>query len=81
MDKDYIYQKIKDIVAGQLNIERDSINYDSDLQKLGADSLDRVEISMKLEEEFKIEINDEDANKLNTVKDAVDYIYNLKNKK
>jgi len=76
--KEEIYEKVKAIIAEQLNISKDSINYESNLEKLGADSLDLVEIAMNLEEEFKVEINDEDASKLVTVKDLVDYISNLK---
>ena len=76
--KEGIYEKVKAIIAEQLNISKDSINYESNLEKLGADSLDLVEIAMNLEEEFKVEINDEDASKLVTVKDLVDYISNLK---
>jgi len=78
--KEEIYQKIKSIISEQLNIDKDSIDYNSNLEKLGADSLDMVEIAMKLEDEFKVEINDEDANKLNTIEQAVNYINNLKTK-
>ena len=52
----------------------------STLQDLGADSLDMVEIIMKLEEQFGIEINDEDAEKLHNISDVVDYVQNLRTK-
>lgn len=79
--KEEILAKVKAIIADQLNIPKDSINKDSNLEKLGADSIDRVEIAMRLEEDFKLEINDEDAGKLDTVNDAVNYIYDLTQEK
>ena len=70
-----IEQRVKKIVAEQLGVnEADVKNESSFVNDLGADSLDTVELVMALEEEFETEIPDEDAEKIATVKDAVDYI-------
>ncbi len=78
IDRTETLQKIVQIVAQQLHIDTAVISEDSTLDSLGADSVDRVEIIMKLEEEFDIEIDDEQAEKLKTIKDAVDYVYQLR---
>jgi acyl carrier protein len=68
-------QKVKEIISNQLGKEISEIPLESSfMEDLGADSLDVVELVMAMEEEFKIEIPDEDAEKIKTVKDAVDYI-------
>ena len=69
-----ILGKVKDIVSEQLNVERDDIKLETTFEDLEADSLDVVELIMKLEEEFDIEIPDEDAEKIRVVGSAVDYI-------
>ncbi len=70
-----VFDKVKSIIVDQLDVEEDKIELDSSFQDdLGADSLDVVELVMALEEEFDIEISDEEAEKILTVKDAVDYI-------
>ena len=70
-----IFEKVKKIIADKLDIEEDKIKPESSfLDDLGADSLDIVELIMELEEEFGIEIPDEDAEKIRTVADAVKYI-------
>ncbi|MCD2346002.1 acyl carrier protein [Clostridium guangxiense] len=70
-----IFEKVKDIIAEQLGLEKDEITMDSSfVDDLGADSLDIVELIMALEEEFDIEIPDEDAEKVSAVKDVVEYI-------
>ncbi len=70
-----ILDKVKGIVAEQLDKEEGEIKPESNFANdLGADSLDTVELVMALEEEFDIEIPDEDAEKIITVKDAVTYI-------
>lgn len=70
-----IFEKVKKIIADKLDIEEDKITPESSfLDDLGADSLDIVELIMELEEEFSIEIPDEDAEKIRTVADAVKYI-------
>lgn len=74
-----ILDKLKDIVVEQLDVEKDDIKLESSFQEdLDADSLDVVELIMAIEEEFEIEIPDEDAEKISRVKDAVDYINNNK---
>lgn len=67
--------KVKEIIVDQLGVDEDDVKMDSHfVDDLGADSLDTVELVMKLEEDFDIEIPDEDAEKIQTVKDAIDYI-------
>jgi acyl carrier protein len=70
-----IEQRVKKIVAEQLGVnEGDVKNSSSFVNDLGADSLDTVELVMALEEEFETEIPDEEAEKITTVQQAVDYI-------
>ncbi|PID58903.1 acyl carrier protein [candidate division KSB3 bacterium] len=67
--------RIKAIVAEQLGVDESEVTEEASfVDDLGADSLDTVELVMALEEEFGIEIPDEDAEKISTVKDAVTYI-------
>ncbi|ODP33626.1 MULTISPECIES: acyl carrier protein [Pandoraea] len=71
---DNIEQRVKKIVAEQLGVaEADVKNESSFVNDLGADSLDTVELVMALEEEFEIEIPDEDAEKITTVQQAIDF--------
>ncbi len=76
--REEIANKIISLIAEQLTISKDVITEASTLDSLGADSLDRFEFVMKLEEEFGVTINDEDADKIVTVGQAIDYIYKLK---
>ena len=70
-----IEEKVKQIIVEQLNVEEAEVIPTASLQDdLGADSLDIVELTMALEEAFDIEIPDEDAEKIRTVSDAIDYI-------
>jgi len=70
-----IEAKVIKIVAEQLNVDESEINADSSfVDDLGADSLDTVELVMAFEEEFGVEIPDEDAEKIQTVQNAIDYI-------
>ncbi|MDT8421124.1 MAG: acyl carrier protein [Desulfuromonadales bacterium] len=70
-----IEERVKQIVAEQLGVDEDQVTADAAfMDDLGADSLDTVELVMALEEEFDIEISDEDAEKIQKVQDAVDYI-------
>ena len=72
---DSIEQRVKKIVAEQLGVNEAEIKNESAfVDDLGADSLDTVELVMALEENFDIEIPDEDAEKIRTVQDAIDYI-------
>jgi acyl carrier protein len=67
--------KVKQIVAEKLGVSEDKVTPQASfVDDLGADSLDQVELIMALEDEFDIEIPDEDAEKLKTVKDALAYI-------
>lgn len=70
-----IFGKVKDIVVEQLGVDEEEISEQASfVDDLGADSLDIVELVMALEEEFDLEIPDEDAEKIVTVGDAVNYI-------
>ena len=67
--------KVKNIIAEELGVEKEKLtNEASFMEDLGADSLDTVELVMALEEEFETEIPDEDAEKITTVQQAVDYV-------
>ena len=77
-----IEEKVKDIIAEQLGVKKEEIKAESSfIDDLGADSLDTVEVVMALEEEFGIEIPDEDAEKITTVGEAVKYIEDKLQKK
>ena len=70
-----IEQRVKKIVAEQLGVNEFEIKIESSfVDDLGADSLDTVELVMALEEEFETEIPDEDAEKITTVRQAIDYV-------
>jgi len=74
-----VEQKVKDIIVEQLLVsEEEVVPEASFVDDLGADSLDLVELIMVMEEKFEQEIPDEDAEKLQTVKDAIDYIKSRK---
>ncbi len=69
------FDKIKEILVDVLGVDEDDIKPESKfIDDLGADSLDLVELIMSLEDKFNIEISDEEAEKIVTVKDAMDYI-------
>ena len=70
-----VADRVKKIIVDQLGVEEDLVTAEASfVDDLGADSLDTVELVMALEEEFGIEIPDEDAEKITRVKEAVDYI-------
>jgi acyl carrier protein len=70
-----IEDKVKQIIVEQLGVDEGEVTANASfVDDLGADSLDTVELVMAFEEAFEIEIPDEDAEKIRTVKDAVDYI-------
>ena len=70
-----VEQKVKDIIINELGVEAEKVTPEAKfVDDLGADSLDTVELVMAFEEEFGMEIPDEDAEKLQTVGDAINYI-------
>ena len=76
-----VFEKIRDIIIEQLQVDESEITMDTDLMKdLSADSLDAVEIIMAIEDEWGIEIPDDDAEKIRTVSDLVKYVEDNKQK-
>ena len=72
---DNIESQVKEIIAAQLSVEPEKVTSEAKfIEDLGADSLDTVELVMAFEDKFGIEVPDEDAEKLKSVKDVVDYI-------
>lgn len=72
-----IEDRVKSIIVEQLGVEADQVNPDARFtEDLGADSLDNVELIMAFEEDFDVEINEDEAEKIKKVSDAVDYIVN-----
>jgi len=70
-----IFDRVKEVVVDQLNVSEDEVTPDAKfVEDLGADSLDRVELVMRLEEEFDMEIPEDQAEKITTVAQAVEYI-------
>ena len=69
-----IEERVKKIVAEQLGVKEDIANDASFVDDLGADSFDTVELVMALEEEFECEIPDDEAEKITTVQQAIDYV-------
>ncbi|MCH7742550.1 MAG: acyl carrier protein [Proteobacteria bacterium] len=70
-----IVERVTKLVCEQLGVKEDEVTQEASfVEDLGADSLDTVELVMALEEEFETEIPDEDAEKITTVKEAIDYI-------
>jgi len=75
---DNILERVVDIVAEELAVDSDEITENSSfIEDLGADSLDVVELVMAFEEEFDVEIPDEDAEDIKTVEDAVNYLEDI----
>ena len=75
MNQEEIFEKVKKIIVDQLGVADTSVTMEASfIDDLGADSLDIVELIMALEEEFDMEIPDEDAEKIVSVSDVVDYI-------
>ncbi|MDP2182598.1 MAG: acyl carrier protein [Actinomycetota bacterium] len=75
MEHEEIFDKVKDVIVEQLNVDEADVNEDSSfVDDLGADSLDIVELVMALEESFGVSIPDEEAESIKTVGDAVNYI-------
>lgn len=70
-----VQDKVKKIIAEKLSVDLEEVVPEASfVDDLGADSLDLVELIMSMEEEFEVDISDEDAEKIVTVKDAIDYI-------
>ncbi len=69
-----IYERVRKIIAERLNLNEDEVTLDATFEDLGADSLDIMDLVMELEQEFDIEIPDEDTEKIRTVGDTVNYI-------
>ena len=77
-----IEERVTDIVVEQLGLDRDKVHPESKfVDDLGADSLDTVELVMALEEEFGVEIPDEEAEKITTLREAISYIEQHANNK
>ena len=73
---DNVEEKVKDIIVEELGVEREKLTGEASfMEDLGADSLDTVELVMAFEKEFDIDIPDEDAEKLRTVGDAMNYLH------
>ncbi len=76
MDMKQLEEKVKDIIVEELGVERDKLTADASfMEDLGADSLDTVELVMAFEKEFDIDIPDEEAEKLRTVGQALEYLH------
>ena len=70
-----VEEKVKKIIMDQLSVSADEVKHEASfIEDLGADSLDLTELIMAMEEEFKLEIDDEDAQKILKVQDAISYI-------
>lgn len=82
LSKDDIISKVKEITSEQLGVDQSQITAEANfVDDLGADSLDTVELVMALEEEFDLEISDEEAEKLTTVEKVISYVEDCLDKK
>ena len=82
MTREELFEEVKKLISDSMRVEMNEIKEDSKfIDDLGADSLDIVELVMAMESKFDIEIPDEDAQKITTVGEAVDYLYNRLNSK
>lgn len=69
-----IFEKVRDIIMEQLNVDEDAVTMEATFADLGADSLDIVELVMAIEEGFDVQIDDEDVEKIATVGDIVEHL-------
>ena len=69
-----VFDRVKEIIVDGLGVDAEAVTIDSTLEDLGADSLDAVELIMALEEEYDLEIAEDDAKAMKSVKNIVDYI-------
>lgn len=69
-----IFEKVRSLISEQLDVEEDKITLETTFEDIDADSLDVVELVMALEEEFNLEIADEEVEKIKTVGDIINYI-------
>ena len=77
MNQEEIFKKIQKLLSTQFDVSEDKITMQTDIAKdLGADSLDVIDILMSVEDEFKIEVPDEDAENVKTVEQMVEYVKN-----
>ncbi len=77
MNQEEIFKKIQKLLSAQFDVSEDKITMQTDIAKdLGADSLDVIDILMSVEDEFKIEVPDEDAENVKTVEQMVEYVKN-----
>lgn len=78
MEKEEVFEKLKEVIIEILDINKEKITYEAKfIDDFGADSLDIVEIVMAIEEKFGIEIPDEDVEKIEKVNDAIEYIQSV----
>lgn len=74
-----VFERVRKLIVDELNVDMQKVQMETHLvDDLGADSLDAVELIMAIEEEFGVEINDDAAQNMKTVKDIVTYLENLK---
>jgi len=71
-----VFEKVKSLISEQLDVDEEQLDMDTTFEDIDADSLDVVELVMALEEEFNLEISDEEVEKIKTVGDIVSYIEN-----
>jgi len=69
-----VFAKVKELVLARFSLEEDAVSLETTFESVGADSLDIVELVMEIEEEFEIEIPDEDMKKMTTVGNLVEYL-------